>query len=70
MSDIGAIVPVTITQDMVGRTIGVAAQIEVKTATGRVSDAQVTWGQIAVNRGAIYGVARSVEEALRITRNG
>lgn len=64
MADIGAIMPVAVTPEMVGRTIGVAAQIEVKTATGSQASAQKTWQQAVEYRGGIYRICRSPDEAL------
>lgn len=66
MSDIGAIVPKIVTPEMVGRTIGVVAQVEVKTATGRESEAQATWGRVVRNKGGIYVLARSPEDVQHI----
>lgn len=66
MADIGAIVPVTVTPDMVGRTIGVALQLEVKTATGVQAKNQKLWELAVKNRGGFYGLARSPESALKI----
>jgi hypothetical protein len=69
MADIGAIIPVTITPEMVGKTIGIAAQIEVKTLTGKQRDNQKLW-ELAVNkRHGIYAVCRSPEEAIKIIKN-
>ena len=62
MSDIGAIVPKIVTPKMVGTTIGLAVQVEVKTATGRESEAQATWGRVVRNKGGIYVLARSVDD--------
>jgi hypothetical protein len=62
MSDIGAIVPRVVTPEMVGTTIGLAVQVEVKTATGRESEAQATWGQVVRNKGGVYVLARSVDD--------
>lgn len=62
MADIGMIVPVVITADMVGMTIGVAVQPEVKTRTGRQAEAQHTW-QTAVERaGGVYRLIRSADD--------
>lgn len=67
-SDLLGITPVVITQDMVGQTIGVFTAIEVKTPTGRVSDAQHRFIQLVNNQGGRAGVARCVEDALAIVR--
>lgn len=57
---------VTITPAMVGQQLAVFTAIEVKSATGRVSDEQQNFID-AVNRAGGYaGVARNIEEAGRI----
>lgn len=57
---------VTITSDMVGTTVAVFVSIEVKTATGRLRPEQQQWLDAVQAAGGIAGVARSVEDALRI----
>lgn len=57
---------ITITPDMVGRRIAVFTSIEVKTPTGRLTPAQHAWLGAARAAGGIAGVARSVDDALRI----
>ena len=54
------------TPDMVGQRIAVFTSIEVKTPTGRVSPEQRQWLEAVQAAGGIAGVARSVEDALRI----
>lgn len=62
MADLGMIVPVTITPAMVGMTIGVAVQPEIKTRRGKQATDQHTW-QAAVQRaGGIYRLVRSADE--------
>jgi hypothetical protein len=56
----------TITPDMVGQRVAVFTSIEVKTPTGRVSPEQRQWMEAVQAAGGIAGVARSVEDALRI----
>lgn len=64
MADIAAVVPVTITPDMVGQQIGAYVEIEVKTLTGKQRQAQKL-RELAVNkRGGRYIIARSPTEAL------
>jgi len=64
MADISAIVPVTITADMVGSVVGAYVEIEVKTLTGTQRKAQVL-RELAVNkRGGKYIVARSPVDAM------
>ena len=55
-----------ITADMVGQRVAVFTSIEVKTATGRVSPEQRQWLEAVQTAGGIAGVARSVDDALRI----
>jgi hypothetical protein len=57
---------VTITPDMVGQRVAVFTSIEVKTTTGRLTPAQHNWLGVVRGAGGIAGVARSVEDALRI----
>lgn len=64
MADIAAVVPVTITPDMVGQQIGAYVEIEVKTLTGTQRQAQKL-RELAVNKHAAkYIIARSPAEAL------
>jgi hypothetical protein len=58
---------VTITPEMVGQQVAVFTSIEVKTATGRLQPEQQQWLNAVQTAGGIAGVARSVEDALRIT---
>jgi hypothetical protein len=58
---------VTITPEMVGTTVAVFVSIEVKTATGRLRPEQQQWLDAVQAAGGIAGVARSVEDALRLT---
>ena len=62
MADAGMIVPVTITPDMVGRTIGVAVQPEFKTRTGRQAEAQHSWQAAVARAGGVYRLVRSAAE--------
>ena len=57
---------ITITPDMVGQQVAVFASIEVKTPTGRIRPEQQQWLDTVQAAGGIAGVARSVEDALRI----
>jgi len=58
---------ITITPEMVGSTVAVFLSIEVKTATGRLRPEQQQWLDAVQAAGGIAGVARSVEDALRLT---
>ena len=57
---------VTITPEMVGSQVAVFTSIEVKTPTGTVTPEQQQWMEAVQAAGGIAGVARSVEDALRI----
>lgn len=63
MADIIGVVPVTITPEMVGKTIGVAAAFEVKTAKGAQEQKQKLWQHALQQRKGIYLIARSPEQA-------
>lgn len=64
MSDIFDIAPVTITPEMVGKTVGVAVCCEVKTLTGKLRKNQELWQLAAKKRGAICLVTRSVDQVI------
>ena len=59
---------VTVTPDMVGQQVAVFLSIEVKTPTGRIRPEQQQWLDAVQAAGGIAGVARSVEDAQRLTR--
>ena len=56
----------TVTPDMVGQRIAVFLSIEVKTPTGRLRPEQQQWLDAVQAAGGIAGVARSLDDALRI----
>jgi len=58
---------VTVTPEMVGQRIAVFTSIEVKTPTGRLRPEQQQWLDAVQAAGGIAGVARSVEDAQRLT---
>ena len=51
--------PVTVTQDMVGTVIAQFVSVEVKTATGRLSEDQVHWAEQVRSAGGVAITARS-----------
>lgn len=61
LADCGMVVAVTITPDMVGRTVGVAVQAEFKAERGAQSDAQKRWQAAVEQRGGVYAVVRSAD---------
>lgn len=68
-SDLAGFTPVTITPDMVGKTLAVFTAIEVKDATNNPSEDQERFLAIVQRNGGYAGVARSVEDALKIIQN-
>lgn len=69
-SDLFGVVPVFITGDMIGKTIGVFTAIEVKVPGEKLKKHQENFLAVMRNRGAITGWARSPEEAVRIIEEG
>lgn len=66
MSDALAVVAVTITPDMVGKTVGVAVFPEFKTKTGRQAEAQHNFQRAVQSRGAVYRLVRSEADMLAL----
>lgn len=62
MADAGMIVAVTISPEMVGKTVGIAVQPEFKTRTGRQRVAQENWQRAVEQRGGVYQLVRSADE--------
>ncbi len=65
MSDLGGWVPVTVTPDMVGKTIAVYCQVEVK-ENARPTTEQLAWIGAVKQAGGRAGVARSDDDLQRI----
>jgi hypothetical protein len=61
---------VVVTPEMVGTRLAVFTSIEVKTPTGRIRPEQQAWIGAVHGAGGIAGVARSVEDAVRIVADG
>lgn len=57
---------IEVTPDMVGQRLAVFTSIEVKTPTGRPTTYQKAWLTAVDKAGGIAGIARSVDDALRI----
>jgi hypothetical protein len=66
-SDLIGFKPVTITPEMVGRTVAIFTAIEVKTPGGKPTPEQLHFVKRVKDHGGIAGIARSVEEMLAIT---
>lgn len=67
-SDLIGITPVVVTAEMVGTTLGVFTAIEVKTAKGRATDAQLNFIEVVKRNGGYAGICRSPEELLKIIK--
>jgi hypothetical protein len=67
-SDLFGLVPVIVTPDMIDARIGVFVALEIKTATGRVSDKQAAFLRAVNDNGGRAGVARSPADALAIIK--
>lgn len=64
-SDLFGLVPVKITPDMVGQTVGVFMALEVKTENGRTSEGQERFLKAVNDNGGRAVVVRSPEDAMR-----
>lgn len=69
-SDLIGWTPVEITQDMVGQHVAVFTAIEVKTETGKPTDSQQYFIARVKADGGYAGVARSVEDGMRVIGKG
>lgn len=62
LADTMMIVAVEIDASMVGKTVGVAVAAEIKTASGKQSEAQRRWQRAFEQRGGVYEVVRSPDQ--------
>ncbi len=69
-ADSFGVTPVTITADMVGKTIGVFHAVEFKSDTGKATGQQDSFLAAIRRMGGYAGVARTDEEALAIALYG
>ena len=68
-SDAMDVVAVTITEEMVGKTIGVAVAPEFKTATGTQRESQENWQRAFEARGGIYRLVRSADDMQQLVHD-
>lgn len=61
MSDLGGWVPVVVTPDMVGSTVAVYAQVEVKDGA-RATEEQLRWIAAVSRAGGLAGIAHNISE--------
>lgn len=67
MSDLAGWVPVTVTPDMVGESLAVVAEVEVK-ENGRPTQEQTAWIEAVRKAGGRAGIARSEADLTNILR--
>lgn len=67
-SDLIGLTPVVITQDMVGKTIGVFTAAEIKTVKGKKADEQLAFIETIRRLGGKAGFARNREELQSLIR--
>lgn len=65
-SDLIGLRTVTVTPEMVGRQLAVFIGVECKTNKGRATEEQESFLHMLEQRGALAGIARSVDDAKRI----
>lgn len=68
MSDLGGWVPMQLTPQMVGSTVAVYLQVEVKQERGRASPAQCAWIDAVNKAGGCAGIARNDDDLANIVR--
>jgi hypothetical protein len=68
MADVGMVVAVQITPELVGRRLGVAVQAEMK-AGGRQSERQRDWQAAFEARGGIYRLVRSADDMRQLVED-
>lgn len=69
MADAMMVVAVTITPEMVGRTVGVAVAAEFKTPKGRQAEQQRDWARAFQLRGGVYRLIRSAAEMVGLVED-
>lgn len=69
MSDLGGWMPVVVTEDMVGSTVAIYVQVEVKDG-GRATTEQKAWIEAVKRAGGRAGVARSDQDLADILGAG
>lgn len=69
VSDLLGIVPHVVTQEDVGKTVGIFVALETKTATGRIRKEQAPFLRMVNSLGGIGAVVRSAEDAEDVVKN-
>ena len=67
-SDLVGFKTIKITPEMIGQEVAQFVSIEIKTERGKLTEVQQNWLQKVHDSGGIVGVARSIQDALKIVR--
>ena len=67
-SDLVGFKTVKITPEMINQKVAVFVSIEIKTERGKLTEVQQNWLQKVHDSGGIVGVARSIQDALKIVK--
>jgi len=67
-SDLVGFKTIKITPEMIGQEIAQFVSIEIKTERGKLTEVQENWLQKVHDSGGIVGVARSIQDALKIVK--
>ena len=67
-SDLVGFKTVKITPEMINQEVAVFVSIEIKTERGKLTEVQQNWLQKVHDSGGIVGVARSIQDALKIVK--
>ena len=67
-SDLVGFKTVKITPEMINQEVAVFVSIEIKTERGKLTEVQQNWLQKVHDSGGIVGVARSIQDALKIIK--
>ena len=67
-SDLVGVKTIKITPEMIGQEVAQFVSIEIKTERGKLTEVQQNWLQKVHDSGGIVGVARSIQDALKIVK--
>ena len=67
-SDLIGFKTIKITPEMIGQEVAQFVSIEIKTERGKLTEVQQNWLQKVHDSGGIVGVARSIQDALKIVK--
>ena len=67
-SDLVGFKTIKITPEMINQEVAVFVSIEIKTERGKLTEVQQNWLQKVHDSGGIVGVARSIQDALKIVK--